>query len=141
MPAEPARRHRGTRETSPPPPAAPAGSSRPPAAGEGQQPGGGQQALDLAKLRPASDKAGQIGRQVRPFTPAGSIPHLTGQGTPPATGGEGSYGWPRPGSSMPGSMLANGTSAASLTARTASRLSAMNNDSRRSWRARKIDRR
>jgi hypothetical protein len=36
-------------------------------------------------------------------------------------------------------MLANGTSEASLTARTASRLSAVNSESKRSWRARKIE--
>src|SRR5262249_7323409 len=69
------------------------GLSDPPAAGEGQQPGGGQQPFDFAKLRPASDKAGQIGRQVRPSAPAGSAPHLRGQGTPSAPGGEASYDW------------------------------------------------
>ena len=36
-------------------------------------------------------------------------------------------------------MLANGTSAAWLTARTVSRLSAVNSDSRRSCRVKKID--
>jgi hypothetical protein len=36
-------------------------------------------------------------------------------------------------------MLANGMSAASLTARTVSALSATNSESRRSWRARKIE--
>jgi hypothetical protein len=36
-------------------------------------------------------------------------------------------------------MLVNGMSAASLSARTVSRLSAENSESRRSWRARKIE--
>jgi hypothetical protein len=36
-------------------------------------------------------------------------------------------------------MLANGTSEASLTARTISTLSAVNSESRRSWCARKIE--
>jgi len=66
------------------------------AAGQGHQPGGGQQALDLAQLAPASDEAGQLGRQAGRPGLAGAI-HLRGQGTPHKPAAEGTSERVRPG--------------------------------------------